>query len=543
MNGQMGGQPIFVLPEGTLRQLGRDAQKNNIAAAKTVAENVKSTLGPRGMDKMLVDSMGDVVITNDGATILKEMEIEHPAAKMIVEVAKTQEDEVGDGTTTAVVIAGELLKNAEDLLENIHPTVIIKGFRLAKQKALERLEELAEDVTIDDEEKLTKIALTAMTGKGSENSKESLAKLAVDAIKCIATEDGVDTENIQIEKKQGASIDDTELIKGVIVDKEIVHSNMPRKIKDAKIALVDTALEIKETENEAKINISNPAELKGFIEQESEMIKDMVEKITNSGCNIVFCQKGIDDLAQHYLAKRGIAAVRRVKKSDMEKIAKATGAKIASSVDELTEEELGHCGLIEEKRISGEEMVFIKECKNPKAVSILIRGGTEHVVDEIKRAMDDAILGIKSTVEGGKVVVGGGAIEMEIAKTLREYSETVGGREQLAINAFANTVDIIPKTLAESAGMDSIDVLTQLRTDHENEKSKNGLDVVSGKISNMEELGILESLKIKTQALKSATEAAEMILRIDDVISAGKINKQPEPQNPYAGMGGGMGMM
>lgn len=543
MNGQMGGQPIFVLPEGTLRQLGRDAQKNNIAAAKTVAENVKSTLGPRGMDKMLVDSMGDVVITNDGATILKEMEIEHPAAKMIVEVAKTQEDEVGDGTTTAVVIAGELLKNAEDLLENIHPTVIIKGFRLAKQKALERLEELAEDVTIDDEEKLTKIALTAMTGKGSENSKESLAKLAVDAIKCIATEDGVDTENIQIEKKQGASIDDTELIKGVIVDKEIVHSNMPRKIKDAKIALVDTALEIKETENEAKINISNPAELKGFIEQESEMIKDMVEKITNSGCNIVFCQKGIDDLAQHYLAKRGIAAVRRVKKSDMEKIAKATGAKIASSVDELTEEELGHCGLIEEKRISGEEMVFIKECKNPKAVSILIRGGTEHVVDEIKRAMDDAILGIKSTVEGGKVVVGGGAIEMEIAKTLREYSETVGGREQLAINAFANTVDIIPKTLAESAGMDSIDVLTQLRTDHENGKSKNGLDVVSGKISNMEELGILESLKIKTQALKSATEAAEMILRIDDVISAGKINKQPEPQNPYAGMGGGMGMM
>ena len=539
--GQLGGQPIFILPEGTLRSTGRDAQSRNIAAARAVAETVRTTLGPRGMDKMLVDSIGDVTITNDGATILTEMEIEHPAAKMMVEVAKTQEDEVGDGTTTAVIFAGELLKKAEDLIElEIHPTVIVRGYRMAKSKALELLNDLADDVNVNDTEMLEKIALTAMTGKGSEAAKESMAKIAVDAVRIVAG-DEIDKDDIKIEKKQGGSVDDTELIRGIVIDKEIVHSNMPKKVRNAKICLLDCALELKDTETDAQIRITSPDQLQAFVEQESRMLKDMVKKVVASGCNVVFCQKGIDDLAQHYLAKQGIAAARRVKKSDMEKLAKATGANIVSNVDELTEEDLGYAGLVEEQKLGGEEMTFVRECKDPKAVSILVRGGTEHVVDEAKRAMDDAVLGVISAIEVGKIVTGGGSVEFELARRLREYAESVGGREQLAINAFADAVEIIPRTLAESTGKDPIDILVDLRTQHDKGRVSAGIDVINGTIADMKKLGVVEPLKIKTQAIKSATEASEMILRIDDVIQA----KSGGGRMPggHGGMPGGMGDM
>lgn len=543
---QMGGQPIFILPEGTLRSTGKDAQSRNIAAARAVSDAIRSTLGPKGMDKMLVDTIGDVTITNDGATILNEMDIEHPAAKMVVEVAKTQEDEVGDGTTTAVIVTGELLKKAETLLEqNIHPTMITRGFRLAKEKALVMLNDMADDAKIDDEEKLKKIAMTAMTGKGSEAAKESLAKIAVDAVKTVAeNRDGkifVNRDNIQIEKKQGGSIDDTELIKGIVIDKEVVHSNMPKNLKNAKIALLDTALEVKETGTNAEIRITSPDQLQAFLDQESRMLKEMVKKVAATGANAVFCQKGIDDLAQHYLAKEGILSARRVKKSDMDKLAKATGGNIISNVEEITENDLGHAGIIEEVKIAGEEMIFVRECKDPKAVSILVRGGTEHVVDEAKRAMDDAVLGVAVALEVGKVVTGGGSLEIELARKLREYAETVGGREQLAINAFAEAVEIIPRTLAESTGKDPIDILVNLRTEHEKGNSAYGVDVFKGETADMNEFGVIEPLKIKTQAIKSASEAAEMVLRIDDVITS----KSSGPAPPSSGgMGPGMeGMM
>ncbi len=540
--GQIGGQPVLILPEGTLRSTGRDAQGRNIAAARAVAETVRTTLGPKGMDKMLVDSIGDVTITNDGATILSEMEIEHPAAKMMVEVAKTQEDEVGDGTTTAVILAGELLKKAEDLIEQeIHPTVILRGYRMAKSKALEMLNNLADDVDIKDSDVLEKIAMTAMTGKGGEAAKESLAKLAVEAVRIVAADGDINKDDIKIEKKQGGSIDDTELIRGIVIDKEIVHPNMPKKIKNAKICLLDCALEIKNTETNAEIRITSPDQLQAFIEQESKMLKDMVKKVVASGCNVVFCQKGIDDLAQHYLAKEGIVASRRVKKSDMEKLAKATGANMVSNVDELSESDLGYAGLVEEQKLAGEEMTFIRECKDPKAVSILVRGGTEHVVDEAKRAMDDAVLGVISALEIGKIVTGGGSVEIELARRLREYAESVGGREQLAINAFADAIEIIPRTLAESTGKDPIDILVDLRTQHDKGRVTYGIDVINGTIADMKKLGVVEPLKIKTQAIKSATEASEMILRIDDVIQA-KSGGGRMPQMP-GGMGGDMGDM
>jgi thermosome len=544
MNGQIAGQPIFILPEGSLRTTGRDAQTRNIMAAKAVAETVRTTLGPKGMDKMLVDSIGDVTITNDGATILDEMEIEHPAAKMIVEVAKTQEDEVGDGTTTAVIIAGELLKKAEGLIEqNIHPTNIIRGYRQAKQKALKILRELGTPISLKDKDMLEKIAMTAMTGKSSEAAKDSLAKLAVEAVSLVAEEENgkvfIDKDNIQIEKKQGGSVDDTELIKGLVIDKEVVHSNMPKKIKDAKIALIDVPLEVKETETNAEIRITSPEQLQGFVEQEHKMLKEMVNKVVKSGCNVVLCQKGIDDLAQHYLAKNGIMAARRVKKSDMEKLAKATGANIVSSVDELTSDDLGYAGLVEEKKIAGEAMIFVRDCKDPKAVSILIRGGTEHVVDEVKRAMDDAVLGVGSAIELGKIVAGGGAIETEVARRLRKYAETVGGREQLAINAFAEAVEIVPRTLAESTGADPIDILVNLRAEHDSGKINMGVDVIEAKNSDMIEKGVIEPLKIKTQAIQSASEAAEMILRIDDVVTS-KAPSGPTSGGPMPGGPGGM---
>lgn len=539
---QLGGQPIFILPEGTLRTSGKDAQSRNIAAAKAVAESIRTTLGPKGMDKMLVDTIGDVIITNDGATILKEMEIEHPAAKMVVEVAKAQEDEVGDGTTTAVIMTGELLKKAEALLEQeIHPTMVIRGFRAAKQKALEIVETLGDTVSKEDVEVLERIAMTAMTGKGSEAGKEELARLAVEAVRAVVDEENdqpvVEKNNIKIEKKQGGSIEDTELIRGIVIDKEIVHSNMPRRVKDVKIALLDASLEVKETETNAEIRITSPDQLQAFLEQESNMLKGMVKKLEESGANAVFCQKGIDDLAQHHLAKKGIIAARRVKKSDMEKLAKATGANIISNVDELSESDLGYAGLVEEKKIAGEEMIFVRECKEPKAVSILVRGGTEHVVDEAKRAMDDAVLGVASSIETGKIVPGGGATEIEIARRLREYADSVGGREQLAINAFAEAIEVVPRTLAESTGKDPIDLLVDVRSQHEKNKTVSGIDVIEGSVSDMKKLGVFEPIKIKTQAIKSASEAAEMVLRIDDVIQSKSGGKAP---GMPPGMGGGM---
>ena len=539
------GQPVFILPEGTLRNTGKDAQSKNITAAKTIADAVRTTLGPKGMDKMLVDTIGDITITNDGATILDEMEIEHPAAKMMVEVAKTQEDEVGDGTTTAVVLAGELLKKAESLIDqNIHSTIITNGYRSAKQKALEILNELATDINLEDNATLRKIAMTAMTGKGSEAAKEDLAQLAVDAVKLVAIEENnklkIDKDDIKIEKSKGASIEDTELIKGIAIDKEIVHPNMPKNISNAKIALLDVAIEVKDTETNAEIRITDPNQLQGFLEQEANILKKMVDDIASSGCNVLFCQKGIDDMAQYYLAKKGIAAVRRVKKSDMEKLAKATGARIISNTTELSAEYLGEADLIEEKKLSGENMVFVRGCKNPKSVTILVRGGTEHVVDEAKRAMDDAVLGIISALELGKAVTGGGSIEIELAKKLREYSEGIGGREQLAINAFADAIEIIPRTLAESTGSDPIDILVNLRAEHENGNKTIGVDVINGKTADMLDLGVIEPLKIKTQAIKSATESAEMILRIDDVITSKSSGNEMSGGMPPGGMAPGM---
>jgi thermosome len=540
---QIGGQPVLILPEGTIRQRGRSAQENNIAAARAVAEAVRTTLGPKGMDKMLVDSIGDIVITNDGVTILDEMEIEHPAAKMMVEVAKTQNEEVGDGTTTAVVIAGELLRKAGELLEQeIHPTVIIRGFNLARDKALEIMKKISKPVDLNDAETLTKIALTSMSGKSGYGYSEKLAKLVVEAVKLIAEKkDGklvVDTENIKREKKHGGSADETELIKGIVIDKEVVHPGMPKRVKDAKIALIDTALEVKETETDAQIQITDPAKLQEFVEQEEKMLKTMVDKVAASGANVVFCQKGIDDVAQHYLAKKGILAARRVKKSDMEKLAKATGARIVTNINDLGKDDLGYAKLVEEERVADEEMIFVRDCKDPKSVTILVRGGTEHVVDEVDRAIEDAIGAVASAVEVGMIVAGGGAPEAEAAKGLRKFAEGFSGREQLAINAFADALEVIPRSLAENGGLDPIDTLVTLRAEHDKGNVGIGVNVLDGGVKDMFELGVIEPLKVKTQAIKSAADAAEMILRIDDVISASKLEKTtpPSPGGPSGEM-------
>jgi len=544
MMGNLGGQPVLILPEGTLRSRGSDAQKNNIAAARAVADAVKSVLGPKGMDKMLVDSIGDIVITNDGVTILEEMEIEHPAAKMMVEVAKTQNEEVGDGTTTAVIIAGELLKKAEELLEQeIHPTVITKGYRIAMEEALRILNQISKPVTLNDVEILKKIAITSMSGKSVERGSPKLADLVVQAVRGVAQRvDGkvvVDTEDIKREKKHGGSAEETELIKGIVIDKEVVHPAMPKKIENAKIALLDVALEVKETETDAQIRITAPEQMQAFIEQESKMLRQMVEKATASGANVILCQKGIDDVAQHYLAKRNILACRRVKKSDMEKLAKATGARIVSNLDDLTSQDLGFSRIVEEKKVGGEQMTFIRECKDPKAVTILVRGSTEHVVDEIDRSIEDAIGAVASAVEVGKIVYGAGAPEIEVANRLRKFAEKFSGREQLAILAFANALEIVPRSLAENGGLDPIDILVGLRAEHERAKVNAGIDVFNGKIADAELMGVIEPLKVKTQAIKSAAEAAEMILRIDDVISASKLGKGGMPGMPPGGMGGG----
>jgi len=538
-------QPIFILPEGTTRTTGRSAQRTNIMAAKLVAETVRTTLGPKGMDKMIVDSLGDVTVTNDGVTILDEMQIEHPSAKMIVEVAKTQEDEVGDGTTTAVVLAGELLKNAENLLDHeVHPTIIARGYRLAEKKAQEILNSIAEDISIRNKDILKKIAMTAMTGKGAESSKEKLSDLAVDAVKAVIEEENgniiIDKESIKIEKKVGASVEESELVRGIVLDKERVHPGMPRYVKDAKIALIDSAIEIKNTEIDAKIQITDPSQMQAFIDQEEKMLKEKVEKIASTGANVVICQKGIDDIAQHFLAKKGIYAVRRAKQSDMEALARATGGKIVTNLDDLSSSDLGRAGIVEEVKVGDEEMTYVKECKNPKAVTILVRGGTEHVVDEVKRAMEDAIGDVTAALKNGKVVGGAGAPEIELAKQLRKYADSLSGREQLAVQAFADSMEIIPRTLAENAGMDPIDILTELKSAHDKGQKWAGVDVFKGKVVDSWKQGVIEPLKIKTQAVSSAAEVAVMILRIDDVIagSTSEKDKGPSPGGmPPTGVG------
>ena len=539
----MGGQPVIVLKEGTESTRGKTAHSNNIMAAKAVADAVRSTLGPKGMDKMLVDSMGDIVITNDGATILKELDIEHPAAKMVVEVAKTQDNECGDGTTSAVVLAGELLKKSEALIDqNVHPTVISNGFRLASHEAIRVLKDIGFDVSATGKKTLKLIASTAMTGKGVGGERDMLADIAVDAVTSIAEKvDGkysADIDNIQVEKKHGGAVSDTKLIKGLVLDKERVHPRMPKVLKDAKVALVDSALEIKKTEVEAKIQIRDPNQMQKFLDEEEKTLRLMVEKVKKSGANVLICEKGIDDLAQHYLAKEGMYAVRRVKRSDMEKLAKATGAKIITNLDDLKSTELGYANQVEEVKIADSEMTYVTGCKNPKAVSILIRGGTEHVVDEVERGLHDALKVVSVTIEDGYAVPGGGAPEIELALRLKDYGQTVGGREQLAIEAFAEALEVIPWTLAENAGMDAIDVVIELKNAHNKKTGKSfGVNVLENKVSDMMSAKVIEPMRVKTQAIQSATEVASMILRIDDVIAS---KKSPPP--PAGGAGGPPGM-
>ena len=536
-------QPIFILPEGTERSVGRNAQRTNITAAKIVAETVRTTLGPKGMDKMIVDSIGDVTITNDGVTILEEMQIEHPSAKMIVEVAKTQEDEVGDGTTTAVVLAGELLKNAEELLDKgVHPAILARGFRLAAIKANEILEDMAESISEKDDKMLRQIAMTAMTGKGAETAKEKLSEIIVRAAKEVMDKENnaIDKENIKLEKKAGGRVDETELIQGIVLDKERIHASMPKSVKNAKILLIDSALEIKDTTTKAKIKIKNPSQIQLFLDQEEKTLKDMSEKISKSGANVVFCQKGIDNIVQHFLAKSGIYAANRVKESDMKSLSRATGAIVISNPNSISEREIGNAGLVEEVKIGDDNMTFVSECKNPKSVTVLIKGSTEHVVDEVKRAMEDAIGDVSAALKDGKVVAGAGSTEIELARQLKKFSESLAGREQLAVKVFAESIEVIPKTLAENAGLDPIDILTDLRASHDKKQKWAGIDVFSGKVIDAWGKGIIEPLKIKTQAVSSASEVAIMILRIDDIV-AGSKKGTPMPQMPQGGMGmGGM---
>ncbi|MCX6667088.1 MAG: thermosome subunit beta [Euryarchaeota archaeon] len=543
-----GQQPIIILREGTKREKGRGAQSNNIMAARAISDAVKSTLGPKGMDKMLVDSMGDVVITNDGATILKEIDVEHPAAKMIVEVAKAQDEECGDGTTTAVILTGELLRTAGDLLEqNIHPTVITRGFQMAAEKAVEVLNKIAITIKPGDKNTLKDIAMTSMASKGASSAKEILADVVVESVTSIAEKINgktvVDLDNIQVQKKQGGTINDTKIIKGIILDKERVHEGMPKTIKNAKIALLDAALEVKKTEVDAKIEIRDPSQLQAFLDEEESMLKKMVEKVKNSGADVLICQKGIDDLAQHFLSKAGIYAVRRAKKSDMEKLAKATGAKIVASLDDLTTKDLGYAGNVEEKKFGDDKMTFVTDCKNPKAVSILVRGGTEHVVDELERALHDALSVVKSALEDGKMTVGGGAAATAIAMALRDYAPTVGGREQMAIEAFANAMEVVPKTLSENAGLDPIDIMLELRREHKKGHKNAGVDVLNGKVGDMLKNKVIEPLNVSLHEIQAASEAATMILRIDDVIASRGGGPSMPPGGPGGMPPGGMGGM
>ncbi|HKM09667.1 MAG TPA: thermosome subunit beta [Candidatus Methanomethylophilaceae archaeon] len=522
----MGNAPILILREGTKRNKGKDAQYNNISAARAIADSVKSSLGPRGMDKMLVDSLGDVVITNDGVTILKEMDVQHPAAKMLVEVAKAQDAEVGDGTTSSVIITGELLKKAVDLIEsNVHPTIITAGYKLANDEAQKVLLDIAKKVTIDDEEILRKVAEIAMISKQASGAKEYFAKLTVDAVRTVAEkgEDGkytVDLSNIQTVKKAGARMEETKLYKGLVIDKEPVQPSMPKVVKDAKIALIDAAFEVKKTEMEAKIQITDPSQMAGFIAEEENMLRRMVDSVKASGANVVFCQKGIDDVAQHMFASAGIFACRRVKKSDMDRLAKSTGASVINKVRDISAEDLGFAGKVEVKKVENEEMTFITEVKDPKTVSVLVRGGTQHVADEIERSLVDAWSAVKATVEDGLIETGGGSKEMEIAMRLRDHASSIGGRTQIALEAFASAMEVIPATLAENAGLDPIDMLIEMRKQHKEGKITAGINPFTGKVEDMMKSNVIEPYRVGKQAINAATDTAVMILRIDDVIAS-----------------------
>jgi thermosome len=546
MSSQPAGTPILILREGASQSRGREAQRANMMAARIVAEAVKSALGPKGMDKMLVDSMGDVTITSDGRTVLDEMDIQHPAAKMMVEVAKTQDDEVGDGTTTSVIMAGELLAKAEDLVEKrVHPTVIIDGYRKAAEKALEALDKIAISVKPNDKESLKKVAMTSMASKLVAENREYLAEIASSGILQVAekSKDGykVDIDDVKVEKKAGKALTDTKLVNGIIIDKEVVHSGMPKRVENAKIVLLDTALEIEKTEFDAKINIESPEQMDLFLKEEENMLKQMVKKITAKGVNVVICQKGIDDLVQHFLSRKNIFAVRRVKKSDMEKLAKATGGKIATNLDDLTKADLGYAKIVEERKIGDDKMTFIEGCKNPRSVTILIRGGTQRIVDEAERSLHDALCVARDVVEEPKIVAGGGAPEMEVAKIVKEYAETLPGREQLAAMRFAEALEAIPTTLAENAGLDPIDIISELRARHEKGEIWAGVNVHEGKVRNMKQANVFEPLAVKKQIIKSASEAACMILKIDDIIASGKMKAPPTPPGGPGGMPPGMG--
>ena len=530
-----GGQQVIILKEGTQRSRNREARSRNITVAMIVAEALKTTLGPRGMDKMLVDSLGDITITNDGFTILDEMDLEHPIGKMIKEAAKTQQDTVGDGCTTATILTGELLKKASELLDqDIHPTVIISGFRKAVARALEVLEETGVEVDLGDRETLRKVARTSMSSKTIGGAAEHFAEIAIDAVRQVAEkrgdEDYVDKDNIQIVKKEGRGLAETELIRGIVLDKEVVHTGMPKKIEGAKIALVNTAIEVEKTEFDAEIRIRDPTHIKAFLDQEADMLKKMVDKVTNSGANVLLCQKGVDDVAQQLLAKAGVLAVRRVKESDMENLSKATGAEVVTSLEDLRAEDLGWAGVVEERKIGDDKMVFVEDCKEPTAVSILIRAGLERMMEEAERAMDDAISVVADVYRTPRIVAGGGAVEAELARQLRRYAVKIGGREQLAIEAFSDAIEVVPRTLVENAGHDVLDSTVALRAAHEKEGGPYmGVDVYTGDVVDMRERGILDPAKVKEQALKTATELASMILRIDDVIAATKPKEEAGP--------------
>jgi thermosome len=540
----------MILREGSQRTTGKDAQRNNILAAKVITETIKTTLGPQGMDKMLVSGMGDVVITNDGATILKEMDVQHPAAKILVEVAKSQDSEVGDGTTTVVVLAGELLTRAEKLLDQeVHPTVIVEGYKKASDKALEILQNLSIDIQPDDEKMLKLVAMTSMDTKATVGTSEHLGTLATKAIRQIMEErDGkitADIDRIKVLKKKGESMEQSELIKGIVVDKEIAHPQMPKQVKTAKIALLNAKLEIEKTEFDAKININSPDQMKGFLDEEESMLREMTEKVAKSGANVIFCEKGIDDMALHFLAKKNIMAVKNVSSGDMEKLAKATGGTIQASTKDITSEGLGEAKLVEEVKIGDDKLVYVRDCKDPHSVTVMIRGGSDHVVDEAERSFHDALCVVRNSVEDGKIVAGGGAPEAETAKQLRDYALKVGGREQLAIEAYAEALEAIPLTIAENSGLDPIDIMVELRSKHANPENKwFGVQVKTGKIANMLADNVLEPLRVKQQAVKSATEAACMLLRIDDVLSSKGMKEGGPPGGP-GGMPGGMppGMM
>ncbi len=547
MAGQMaglGGMPVIILRD-TRRETGKDAINNNIIAARAVANAVRSTLGPKGMDKLLVDSMGDVTVTNDGVTILKEMDVQHPAAKMIIEASKTQDKEVGDGTTTVAILAGELLKKAEDLLDsNVHPTVIVEGYRMAAEKALEILKGLAIDVSENNKDILNRIAETAITGKMATPQDSKIEKFAVDLVlSAIDTYDGkkkVDLDKVNVEKRVGESIGDSELIEGVAIDKEIVHSNMPRKVENAKIALLSTAIESKDTETKTEYQITNSAQFQAFMEHEKDAVKAVADKVIASGANVVFCQKGIDDMAQHYLANAGILALRRVIKSDMDKLSRATGGNIITSLDELKPSDLGTAAVVEERRVGTGVMTFVTGTKN-SSFTVLLRAGTKQVLDDLERSLDDALHAVADVVEDGKVLAGGGASEVELALRLREYASTLKGREQLAAIKFAEAMEIIPKTLAENAGFNPIDKLVELKNKHETDKNA-GLNAFTGQVADMFKLGVVEPLRVKVQAIQSATDAASLILRIDDVLASTKKKEEGAPGGMPPGMGGMPGM-